>query len=72
MHAFYTMLALDLANERAAEAEREYILRRGVREQRSGLRRRLSDAVRGLRSMFDDAMPTERRTRPRIQTGHTH
>ena len=74
MHHFYTLLAIDLANERTREAQRRHEIRRltaGTTESR-GIRRRLTDAARGVLSMFDDAAPTERRTQPRLPAGHTH
>jgi hypothetical protein len=74
MHHFYTMLALDLANERALEAQRHHQARRllaGVPD-RSGIRRRLTDAVNGIRSMIDGAAPTERRAQPRLPASHSH
>ena len=74
MHHFYTLLAIDLANERAREAQARYEhnqLLAGSADSR-GIRRRLTDAVRGVLSMFDGAAPTERRTQPRLPAGHTH
>ena len=74
MHNFYTLLALDLANERAEEARRRREIRQlmhGSADQR-GIRRRLTDAARGVLSMFDDAAPSERRTQPRLPARHTH
>jgi hypothetical protein len=74
MHQFYTLLAIDLANERAREAQARYEhnqLVAGTATSR-GIRRRLADAVRGVRSMFDGAAPAERRTHPRLPAGHTH
>jgi hypothetical protein len=74
MHHMYTLLAIDLANERTREAQHQREIRRlmsGTAESR-GIRRRLTDAVRGALSMFDGAAPTERRTQPRLPAGHTH
>jgi hypothetical protein len=74
MHHFYTLLAIDLANERAREAQARYErnqLMAGSAKSR-GIRRRLTDAARGVLSMFDGAAPTERRTQPRLPAGHTH
>ena len=74
MHHFYTLLAMDLANERAREAQARYEhnqLIAGASEA-TGIRRRLADAVRGVLSMFDGAAPTERRTQPRLPAGHSH
>jgi hypothetical protein len=62
MHSYYAFLALDVARERSLEAERTYFLRHGA----DGLResspvvRRLADAVRGIRSMFDASAPSGR------------
>ena len=74
MHHYFTLLAIDLANERAREAQQRYELRRlmaGTAEP-VGIRRRLTDAARGVLSMFDSAAPTEQRTQPRLPAGHTH
>jgi hypothetical protein len=74
MLTYYTLLAIDLANERTRDAQQRYELRRltaGASE-RTGIRRRLTDAARGVLSMFDGAAPTERRTQPRLPAGHTH
>jgi hypothetical protein len=74
MHHFYTLLAMDLANERALEAQRERANRRLVAEagRPNWIRRRLTDAVRGVRSLFDDTLPTDRRTQPRLPASHGH
>jgi hypothetical protein len=74
MHHFYTLLAMDLANERALEAQRERANRRLVGEagRPNWIRRRLTDAVRGVRSLFDDTLPTEQRTQPRLPASHGH
>jgi hypothetical protein len=74
MHHFYTLLAMDLANERALEAQRERAHRRLVAEsgRPNWIRRRLTDAVRGVRSLFDDSLPTEQRTQPRLPASHGH
>jgi hypothetical protein len=74
MHHFYTLLAMDLANERALEAQRERANRRLVGEagRPNWIRRRLTDAVRGVRSLFDDSLPTEQRTQPRLPARHSH
>ena len=74
MHQLYTLLALDLADERTREAQRQNEFRRlvaGTAESR-GVRRRLSDAARGVLSMFDGVAPTDRRTQPRLPAGHSH
>jgi hypothetical protein len=74
MHTYFTILAIDLANERAFEAQRRYELHKlmaGASEP-NWIRRRLTDAVRGVLSMFDGAAPTEQRTQPRLPAGHTH
>jgi hypothetical protein len=74
MHHFYTLLAIDLANERTREAQARYEHNQLVADSQTstGVRRRLTDAVRGVLSMFDDAAPTERRTQPRLPAGHSH
>ena len=74
MHNFYTMLAIDLANERALEAQRRHAARRLVADggRPSGIRRRLTDAVRGVRSLFGGSLPTEQRTQPRLPASHGH
>ena len=74
MHSLFTVLAIDLANERAIEAQRHHAARKLVAEvgRPSWVRRRLTDAVRGVRSLFDDAAPTERRTQPRLPASHSH
>ena len=74
MHHFYTLLAMDLANERALEAQRERATRRLVGEagRPNWIRRRLTDAVRGVRSLFDDSLPTEQRPQPRLPARHSH
>lgn len=74
MHHFYTLLAIDLANERAREAQARYernLLLAGSTES-TGVRRRLTNAARGVLSLFDGAAPTERRVQPRLPAGHTH
>jgi hypothetical protein len=74
MHHFYSLLAIDLANERAREAQARYernSLLAGSTTS-SDIRRRLTDAARGVLSMFDRAAPTERRTQPRLPAGHPH
>jgi hypothetical protein len=74
MHTYFTLLAIDLANERSREAQERYERRRlmsGTSES-VGIRRRLTDAARGVLSMFDGAAPTEQRTQPRLPAGHTH
>lgn len=71
MHHFYTLLAIDLANERAREAQARYernLLLAGSTES-TGVRRRLTNAARGVLSL---AAPTERRVQPRLPAGHTH
>lgn len=62
MHNYYAFLALDVARERSLEAERTYFLRHGADGWRepSRLTRRLADAVRGIRSMFDTSAPSGR------------
>jgi hypothetical protein len=74
MHSFYTLLAMDLANERSHEAQRQRAHRQLVAEagRPNWIRRRLTDAVRGVRSMFDDTLPSERRTQPRLPASHSH
>ena len=74
MHHFYTLLAMDLANERALEAQRQHATRKLVAEagRPNWIRRRLTDAARGVRSLFDDSLPTERRTQPRLPASHGH
>ena len=74
MHHFYTLLALDLANDRALEAQRHHAARKLVAEsgRPNWIRRRLTDAARGVRSMFGDSLPTERRTQPRLPASHSH
>jgi hypothetical protein len=74
MHHFYTMLALDLANERTLEAQRHHAARKLVAEsgRPNRIRRLLTDAARGVRSMFDDSLPTEQRTQPRLPARHSH
>ena len=74
MHSYFSILAIDLANERAREAQQRYDRRRltaGISSS-SGIRRRLTDAARGVLSMFDGAAPTEQRTQPRLPAGHSH
>ena len=74
MNHLFTLAALDIANERVLEAQRQQANRRLVAEagRPNWIRRRLTDAVRGVRSMFDDSMPTERRTQPRLPASHSH
>ena len=74
MHHFYTLLAIDLANERAREAEARYERNQLIAgsTKSTGVRRRLTDAAQGVLSMFDGAAPTERRTQPRLPAGHSH
>jgi hypothetical protein len=74
MHHFYTLLALDLANERTREAQARYEHNQLVADSTgsTGARRSLTDAVRGVLSMFDRGAPTERRMQPRLPAGHTH
>jgi hypothetical protein len=74
MHHFYTLLALDLANERTRDAQARYERNQLIAgsTESTGVRRRLTDAARGVLSMFDRAAPTERRTQPRLPAGHTH
>ena len=74
MLTYYALLAMDLADERTREAQQRYELRRltAGTSNSGGLRRRLTDAARGVLSMFDSAAPTERRTQPRLPAGHTH
>jgi hypothetical protein len=74
MHTYFTLLAIDLANERTREAQERYERRRltASTSASGGIRRRLTDAARGVLSMFDGAAPTERRTQPRLPAGHTH
>jgi hypothetical protein len=74
MLTYYTLLAIDLANERTRDAQQRDELRRltAAANERTGIRRRLTDAARGVLSMFDGAAPTERRTQPRVPAGHTH
>ena len=59
MHHFYTLLAIDLANERAREAQARFERNRLLADsgQTAGIRRRLTDAARGMLSMFDGAAP---------------
>jgi hypothetical protein len=74
MHHLYTLLALDIADERTREAQRQNEFRRlvaGTAKSR-GARRRLTDAARGVLSMFNGAAPMERRTQPRLPAGHSH
>ena len=66
MHNFYTLLAIDLANERALEAQR-----------RNAARKLVADGgrpswIRRLRSLFDDTLPTEQHTQPRLPASHGH
>jgi hypothetical protein len=74
MHHFYTLLAIDLANERALEAQRQHAARKLVAAsgRPNWIRRRLTDAARSIRSMFDDTLPTEQRTEPRLPASHSH
>jgi hypothetical protein len=74
MHHFYTLLAIDLANERTREAQARYEHNQLVADSTgsNGIRRRLTDAARGVLSMFDGAAPTESRTQPRLPAGHSH
>jgi hypothetical protein len=74
MHQFYTLLAMDLANERAHEAERRHANRRLVAAvgRPNWVRRQLTDAVRGVRSLFDDTLPTEQHPQPRLPASHGH
>lgn len=74
MNHFYTLLAIDLANERTLEAQRQHAARKLVAKagHPNRIRRLLTDAARGVRSMFDDSLPTERRTQPRLPAGHSH
>ena len=74
MHHFYTMLALDLANERTREAQARYEHNQLVADSTgsTGIGRRLTDAARGVLSMFDRAAPPERRTQRRLPAGLTH
>lgn len=73
MHHFYTLLAIDLANERSREAQHLHELRHVARDgRRRSLRRRLTDSARGVLSMLNDSMPTEQREPPRLPAGHTH
>ena len=74
MHTYFTLLAIDLANERTREAQERYERRRltASTSASGGIRRRLTDAARGVLSMFDGAAPTEQRTQPRLPAGHTH
>jgi hypothetical protein len=74
MNHLYTLQAMDLADERAREAQRRNEIRRLTARtgDSGGIRRRLSDAARGLLSMLDGVAPTERRTQPRLPAGHTH
>ena len=60
MHTYFAFLALDVARERSLEAERTYVLRHGGdgRRESSGIARRLADAIRGVRSMFDTSAPS--------------
>ena len=74
MHNFYTLLAIDLANERTLEAQRQHAARKLVAEagRPNWIRRRLTDAARGVRSLFDETLPTEQRTQPRLPASHGH
>lgn len=74
MHSLFTVLAIDLANERTIEAQRQHAHRKLVAEagRPNWIRRRLTDAVRGVRSLFDDALPSEQRTQPRLPASHSH
>ena len=73
MHHFYTLLAIDLANERTREAQARYERNRLLAGSgKTGVRRRLTDAARGVLSMFDGAAPTERRAQPRLPASHSH
>ena len=74
MHNFYTLLAIDLANERSLEAQRQNAARKLVADggRPNWIRRRLTDAASGVRSMFGDSLPTERRTQPRLPASHSH
>ena len=73
MHHFYTLLAIDLATERTREAQARYERNQLIAGAEStGIRRRLTDAARGVLSMFDGAAPTERRTQPRLPASHSH
>lgn len=74
MHNFYAMLAMDLANERALEAQRQHAARKLVADggRPNWIRRRLTDAARGVRSLFDDTLPTEQHTPPGLPASHGH
>jgi len=74
MNHFYTLLAIDLANERTLEAQRQHAARKLVAEagRPNRIRRLLTDAARGVRSLFDDSLPAERRTQPRLPARHSH
>ena len=60
MISYFAFLAIDLADERTREAQQRYELRRltAGTSAPSGIRRRLTDAARGVLSMFDSAVPT--------------
>lgn len=74
MHHYLSLLALDLANERALEAQRDRANRRLVADggRPSWIRRRMTDAARGVRSLFDDTLPTEQHSQPRLPASHSH
>lgn len=71
MHSHYAFLALDVARERAQEAERLYSLRHGTDGRRASSRpvRRLADAVRGLRSLVTERPAAGPGTTTRLATG---
>jgi len=70
MHSYYAFLALDVARERAGEAERLYFVRHGTGGRRASERpvRRLADIVRGLRSLVAGRSATGAGTSPRLAT----
>ncbi len=72
MHNYYAFLALDVARERSQEAERTYFLRHGAdgRRDSSRIARRLAEAIRGIRSMFDGPAPDERSASGPIGASH--
>ena len=74
MNHFDTLLAMDRANERTRAAQARYERNQliAASAESSGIRRRLTDAVRGVLSMFDGTAPTERRTQPRLPASHSH
>ena len=71
MHSYYAFLALDVARERAGEAERLYFVRHGTGGRRASERpvRRLADIVRGLWSLVAGEPATVAGTSTRLVAG---